>query len=195
MSRAYGNIFNFSRNATLVSIGAAPFTFPSTVYRDSNLCVCCFVVLLIYFDTKDINAQFVEARLTAAAANANYIYDSEKLILTNPIKNTTNSFNSVLTIGCKNAQSYTANMVAGQKVYILVNGEEGTLNDFYFQATTGSTATYTYEIYRANDKTTPVDSVTTAGQHVIHQDINGTANMYYVVTCVTAGEISITSAM
>ena len=46
MARAYGNIFNFSRNATLVSIGAAPFTFPSTVYRDSNLCVCYWLISL-----------------------------------------------------------------------------------------------------------------------------------------------------
>ncbi len=152
------------------------------------------VVLLVYFDTEDINAQVVEAQLTAAAANVNYIYDSEKLILTNPIKDTTNSFNSVLTIGCKTAQSYTANMVAGQKVYIKINGAGGTLNDFYFKATTDSTATYTYELFRANDRTTPIDYNAVAGQHEIYQDIYDTIDFYLVVTCVTSGEISITSA-
>ena len=152
------------------------------------------VVLLVYFDTKDINAQFVEARLTAADANANYIYDSEKLILTNPIKNTTNSFDSVLTIGCQTAQSYTSNMVAGQKVYIKINGAGGTLNDFYFKATTGSTATFTWEYYDATDITTP-EAVESTATDTAFVDICDTENCYLVVTCVTAGEVSITSSL
>jgi hypothetical protein len=85
-------------------------------------------------------------------------------------------------------------MVAGQKVYIKINGAEGTLNDFYFKATTDSTATYTYELFNVNDRTTPVDSNATAGQHEFYLDINGTSDYYLVVTCVTGGEISITSA-
>ena len=85
-------------------------------------------------------------------------------------------------------------MVAGQKVYIKINGAGGTLNDFFFQATTGSTATYTFGFYSINDTTAPYRGETTADQHVIYQDINGTDDMYLVVTCVTAGEVSITSA-
>ena len=164
-----------------------------TVYVPSQYTLDSNVILLVYIDTRDINAQVIDASFSNNEISKNYEYDSEKFILTNPIKDTTNSFNSVLTIGCQNAQSYTANMVAGQKVYIKINGAGGTLNDFWFKATSGSTATYTYEVFRASDRTTPIDSNATAGQHEIFLDIADTIDYYLVVTCVTGGEISITS--
>lgn len=103
------------------------------------------------------------------------------------------SFTTALVLDCDTAYSETMDIRAGQKVYVKINGADGTLNDFYFKATTGSAATFTYEQYNVTDTTTPYHSVTTA-TNTYYMDVNGTDDLYLVVTCVTAGEISISVA-
>lgn len=105
-----------------------------------------------------------------------------------------NSFESALDFDCQTAQSYTANMVAGQKVYVKINGAGSTLYDFYFKATTGSTATFTWEYYDATDITTP-EAVESTATDTAFVDIYYTEDCYLVVTCVTGGEVSITSSL
>ena len=155
--------------------------------------------LRVYVDSRDINANFVKAELLASdsSANANYIYDSTKLsVMEHPIyAGPTTGFNSALTFDCKTAQSFNnVHLIAGQKVYIKINGAGGTLSDFYFKATTGSTATFTWEYYDATDLTTP-EAVESTATDTAFVDICDTENCYLVVTCVTAGEVSITSSL
>ncbi len=155
--------------------------------------------LRVYVDSRDINANFVKAELLASdsSVNVNYIYDSTKLsVMEHPLyAGPTTGFNSALTFDCKTAQSYNnVHLIAGQKVYIKINGAGGTLNDFYFKATTGSTATFTWEYYDATDLTTPEYAESTATDTAF-VDICDTEDCYLVVTCVTGGEVSITSSL
>lgn len=152
------------------------------------------VVLKVVFESAEAGAGIVSKKLYVGGVEAtNYVLSTGTTLWLVDISSC-NSFANALTFDCQTAQSYTANMVAGQKVYIKINGAGGTLNDFFFQATTGSTATYTFGFYSINDTTAPYRGETTADPHVIYQDINDTDDMYLVVTCVTAGEVSITSA-
>jgi hypothetical protein len=89
----------------------------------------------------------------------------------------------------------------GQKVYVKMELHEidtqeevdAVLSAFYIKATTGSAATFTWESYK-NNTATAEQTVTTPTAEASMLDLTCWEDgdyFYYVITCVTAGEISI----
>jgi len=111
------------------------------------------------------------------------------------------SFTAALVVNCDTAHSETMEVYAGQKVYVKMElheidtqqEEETVLSTFTIKATTGSAATFTGETYY-NNTTTTYETVTTATTTMSMADLTCWEDgdyFYYVITCVTAGEISI----
>lgn len=111
------------------------------------------------------------------------------------------SFASALVVDCDTAHSETMQVYVGQKVYVKMKLHEidtqqeqnAVLSAFSIKATTGSAATFTGETYY-NNTTTTYETVTTATTQMSMNDLTCWSDgdyFYYVITCVTAGEISI----
>ena len=111
------------------------------------------------------------------------------------------SFAVALVLDCDTAHSETMEVRVGQKVYVKMELHEidtqqevdTVLSMFSIKARTGSAATFTGETYY-NNTTTTYETVTTATAKIAMEDLTCWADgdyFYYVITCVTAGEISI----
>jgi len=112
------------------------------------------------------------------------------------------SFAKALVVDCDTAHSETMEVYAGQKVYVKMKLHEidtqqevdAVLSTFSIKATPGSAATFTWESYK-NNTTTAEQTATTPTAEVSMLDLTCWEDgdyFYYVITCVTAGEISIT---
>lgn len=111
------------------------------------------------------------------------------------------SFAKALVVDCDTEHSETMQVYVGQKVYVKMKLHEidtqeevdAVLSALYIKATTGSAATFTWESYK-NNTTTAEQTVTTPTAEVSMLDLTCWEDgdyFYYVITCVTAGEISI----
>jgi len=111
------------------------------------------------------------------------------------------SFATALIVDCDTAHSETMQVYVGQKVYVKMElheidtqqEQDAVLSAFSIKATTGSAATFTWESYK-NNTTTAEQTVTTPTAEVSMLDLTCWEDgdyFYYVITCVTAGEISI----
>ena len=97
-------------------------------------------------------------------------------------------------IDCQQAETHTVYMEVGQVICFKVMGLDSCMLECVFKTAEGSSTTFTYESYQVDNMDAGVDDASTDAISELWRDIDGTTDLYVYITCVTAGELTITVA-
>lgn len=101
------------------------------------------------------------------------------------------SLSNAYVFKCQTAEKITFDVSAGQKLYFKVmGGSNSKLNDFYFKADEGSTATFKYVTHSLTAATPSDEGLPVVTE--MYSDVADTWDFYLVITCVTSGRVVIT---